>query len=207
MVKSTGNPVLIELQYLGNVSYFKKIINVSGIVYEKYEFYEKGTFRNRCYIAGANGKLRLSIPLQKGKNQHCPIKDVKISYDHNWQQLHWQSICSAYRSSPFFEYYENELYPFFHKKTSFLFDFNLRLLFKILEFLKVRPEISYTSEYIKFPENVFDCRSVILPNNKISEGMPKYRQVFEDKVGFIPNLSIIDMLFNNGPDTLPLLTK
>lgn len=199
--------LLIEMQYLAPIEYYSNILSHQKILIEQFEHFEKSTYRNRCYIAGPNGALRLSIPLEKGKNQHTVIKDVRISYDFAWQKIHWQSLCSVYRTSPYFEFYEDKLSPFYENNFIFLFDFNEQLMMVILQLLDLHPQFSKSTHYEKSYEgSIKDCRSKILPN-KINDFYypPKYQQVFESNNGFLPNMSIVDLLFCEGPEGVNLL--
>jgi len=189
--------LLIESQYLPPISYFSLMGKYEKVLIEKQEHYQKGTYRNRCYLAGPNGRLRLSIPLRKGKHQHSIIKDVQIAYDHDWQHIHWQSLCSVYRSSPYFEYYEERFEPFYTKKEKYLFNWNQNLMALLLELLDFGQELLYTKEFQKQVEGVEDHRSAILPG--VGDTNIKYTQVFEERQGFIKDMSIVDLLFAEGP--------
>jgi len=128
------------------------------------------------------------------------MKDVKISYDFKWQRLHWLSLESCYRNSAYFEYYEDELAPFYHKKTEFLFDYNIELLQWIFKQLKKTPELNFTTEYIKELEPGKDYRvKNLFKDSSLTKPAKPYYQVFEERIGFLPNMSIVDLLFNQGP--------
>jgi hypothetical protein len=199
------NAILIELQYLPPVQYFTMLFSYETVFIEQHEHYVKRSYRNRCHIATANGIQRLSIPLKKGKNEQQPIREVRISYDENWQKNHWSAICTAYSNAPFFEHYENIFQPFFSRKFKFLFDLNVELLQMTLEILDFRKHLEYSVTYEKnVPPSVLDCRNVIVPQSGHKLEAPgfnaaKYPQVFEEKNGFIPNLSILDLIFCTGP--------
>lgn len=199
--------VLLPVFYLGSLEYFSKIKDsVNGVLFEKFEHFPKQTYRNRTTIHSPNGKLDLTIPVKKGANNHTVINDVRISYDEDWQRLHWRTLQTSYRSSSFFEYYEDDFAPFFHNKTEFLFDFNVGLLDLCLRLLKMDAKMQYTEEYIKNPLELEDCRSQELSKGMSStfHGAP-YFQVFEERNGFIPNLSVVDLLFNQGPQSKQFL--
>jgi hypothetical protein len=157
---------------------------------EACEHYQKGSFRNRCHIAGPNGVQRLSIPLVKGKHNQMPIKEVRIAYDEPWQVRHWRSIRTAYGNAPYFEHYADDLAPHYEKHYTFLFDLNLELLRLVLQ-----QKLGWQGE-------------IVLSTSYIPADLPKdlpqqYPQVFEDKHGFLPDLSILDLLFccgKNGRD-------
>lgn len=202
----------MELQYLPPIQYFTKLCG-HDILLEQQENYRKGTYRNRCYIASANGVLRLSIPLQKGKNQQQPIQSVRIAYNQPWQAQHWTSIRSAYGNAPFFEYYADELQPFFKKRYEFLWDWNLDLLQTIIELIGLETHVQYTPQYHSTPPaGWLDYRNKIHPNPKHSQPdihfTPyPYGQIFEEKHGFLPNLSILDVLFCCGPEALVIIEE
>ena len=200
--------VLMELQYLPPVGSIMKMVEVGKVIFEQHEHYTKRTYRNRCQILAANGILNLSIPLQKGKHQQLPIRKVGISYADNWQVQHWRSIKSAYGRAPFFEYYGEEVKEIFDKKHPFLFDLNLELFQLIIELMQLEIEVDFSKTYEKTPaEGIFDGRNSILPKkNNEAISFQKYPQVFEDKHGFVPNLSILDLLFCYGTQAYQVLS-
>ncbi len=190
--------ILIELQYLPSVAYFSQIAQYEEVIIEVCENYQKGSYRNRCQILGANGVMSMSIPLEKGKHQQTPIREVRINYTERWNVQHWQGIRSAYGRAPFWEFYADYFEPIFQKKHEFLFDFNLELFQICCKLLKIKPQLSFTSSYEKTIDNaeIIDLRNQIKPN--LSFEMKKYPQIFEDRFGFVPDLSIIDLLFCMG---------
>lgn len=195
--------------YLPPIVYFKLWVAANECVIDVNEFFVKQTFRNRCTILGADGKLDLVVPIHK-RNSKQLMREVKISYDDNWKKNHWKSIESAYRRSPYFEFYEDEFYAFYHdKKHELLIDFNMDLMKLMLKLLKTASEFSVSSSYIEQTDGVLDYRTEISPKNKsLNEiNQPAYIQVFGDKLGFQKNLSIIDLLFNEGPNTLAYLQQ
>ncbi|MDR2284927.1 MAG: WbqC family protein [Sphingobacterium sp.] len=195
-------PVLLSANYLPPVSYFHAIAQNPGtVLIDQYEHFPKQTYRSRTHIATANGILDLMIPIQHGRKEHVAMKEVKISYDHDWQRLHWSSIQTAYRSSAYFEYYEDEFAPFYERKFDYLFDFNLEQLQLTLQLLKLPRELQRTEAYTKNYEGL-DFRTSIHPKKPSVYANPKaYYQVFEERTGFQPNVSIIDLLFNQGPQS------
>lgn len=205
--------VLLELHYLPSIQYLTKLLHYPKVYVEAHEHYVKGTYRNRCHLASANGLLRLSIPLEKGKNEQQHIREVRIAYYEPWQRWHWEGIQSAYGKSPFFEYYVDFLAPFYDKNYVFLFDWNWELLQTVLKMLQIDSNLNLTRDYQKNPpSDVLDLRNVISP--KIHRQIPdpqfqpiRYEQVFIEKHGFLANLSILDLLFCTGPEALFFLTK
>ncbi len=195
---------IIESQYLPPISYFAVLLKQPSIFIEQYENYQKGSYRNRCHIATANGILRLSIPLEKGKNNQTPIKEVKIYNADNWQIQHWRAMKSAYGKSPYFEFYADELCLFFEKKYDFLLDWNTDLLRFMTENIGLPVDIQLTDNYYKNDNTIMDYRNVISPKKENSNLFQDlhYGQVFEDKHGFITNLSILDLLFCKGPEAI-----
>lgn len=204
--------VLLSITYLGPVQYFTKFLIYDEIWLETHEHYSKQTYRNRCNIYGANGKLALIVPVMKGDEHKTLITDVKIDWDKNWQKLHWKGIESAYRSSPFFEFYIDEFFRFYSKKYVFLFDFNMEILMKILQILNLKPEIKLTEKYhLPVSGNPSGMSGLIHPKKSYRYDKyfspVQYRQVFSDRHGFIANLSIIDLIFNAGPEMAGILRR
>jgi len=189
-------PVICPV-YLPNVYYCNWILNQPKVFFVVDSHYQKQTFRNRTEIYGANGKLKLTIPVENIKSQnHQKEKDVFIANEILWQKQHWKSICSAYKSSPYFEFYEKDLEPFYEKKAIHLMDFNLKILLKIMELIQA--QLNY--EFVEWDENKHH-RMDFLINAKKKLGLKAkpYTQVFENKSGFLDNLSILDVVFNLGP--------
>ncbi len=203
-----NNQVLLSTAYLAPIQYYSKFLLYDEIYIELHENYPKQTYRNRCKIYGANGELSLSIPVKK-INIKVKTKDILIDYDTNWRKLHWKSIESAYRSSPFFEYYQDDFMPFYEKKYKYLIDLNTDLQILILEHMDYEVKINKTEDYItEYRTKVDDYRYKIHPKLNLNDDrfqVKKYAQVFQEKFGFIPNLSIIDLLFNEGPNALEVL--
>jgi len=194
--------VCLSLAYLAPVEYFIALAKAETLFLENCEFYEKQSYRNRCNIAAANGKMALSIPVEKSAGDKILTRDVRISVHNDWQIQHWRSIESAYNSTPFFEYYKDDLLPFYERKWIFLWDFNLEIQAKILELLDLHTKIRLTTEYKFHLENdVLDLRNSIHPKKENTIISKPYYQVFDQRFGFIPNLSIIDLLFNMGNES------
>lgn len=185
--------------YLPPIEYFFYLINCENAIIDIHENFVKQTFRNRTSILSPNGKLDLVIPLLK-KGKQSKIKNIKIAYYENWKKTHWKSIESAYRNSPYFEYYEDDFRPFFmEKKQDSLIDFNLQLLSKIIEILDIDVELKKSDSYISNEDSIVDYRT-ISPKKNNNLIFDEYIQVFSNKTGFITNLSILDLIFNEGPN-------
>lgn len=203
--------ILLDLQYLPPIQYFSKWVKYEEVWIEQHENYLKGSYRNRCRIAGVNGIIRLSIPLLKGKNEQQHIQSVKIAYHEPWQSQHWNSIASAYGNAPYFAFYADEIAAFYKKHYEYLFEFNKELLECILRMIGLPEELHLTEMYQKTLEaDILDFRNGIFPKkhrqkeDKAFEPV-HYSQVFEDKNGFLPNLSILDLLFCTGPQAILIL--
>ncbi len=196
-----GTRVLISTAYLPPVHYFAIMAKADEVLIEQHETYPRQTYRNRCEIYSANGKIPLIIPVHKPGGNHTMTKDVLVSNHEKWQLLHWRAIKTAYANSPFFLYYKDELEHFFTENVNSLMDFNLRLTQEILDLIGLKVKISYTCEFVMKPENALDYRWIITPKKPFNEFPAKeYYQSFNEKHGFIPNLSIIDLLFNLGTE-------
>ena len=197
--------------YLAPVEYYTKLLTYDRIFIEQHDHYMKQTYRNRCTIAGPDGEIALNIPTVKPDSLKCPMKDIRISDHGNWRHLHWNSIESAYNSTPFFEYYKDDFQPFYEKKYEFLADFNEELCNLVCELIDIQPVMERTSDYkTTFTPDEYDFREAIHPKKDYHltdpEFIPRpYYQVFEARNGFRPNLSIIDLLFNMGPESLLIL--
>ncbi|HEY6082934.1 MAG TPA: WbqC family protein [Chitinophagaceae bacterium] len=204
------NILLIDSQYLPCIDYYITLINGYKLKIEQYGHYQKLSYRNRCYIAGPNGMILLSVPLLHGRNQRTIMKDLRICNRDKWQSLHWKTLTSAYRRSPWFEYFEEEFRPWFEKPFEFLLDWNMEMFNLTNRLLGISPVYEFTASYEEnYPPEVADLRDTLLPGKlksaKIEEGYPKYTQVFEERTGFFPNLSILDLLFCEGKHALSLL--
>lgn len=198
--------IILTPSYLAPISYYRQLNN-SPVIIEACCNYQKQSYRNRCKIATEAGVMTLSIPIEKPSGKVL-TRDVRISSHDNWQHLHWTAIESAYQSSPFFEYYQEDLRPFFEpQKFKYLYDFNIELQNTICNLLNINPQIEYSREYVQSQESDVDLREVIHPKRPILEQdkLLPYYQVFSSRHGFIPDLSIIDLLFNMGPESIFLL--
>lgn len=203
--------LLIENQYFGTVNYYQTLFQYSNIEIEQYEFFQKMSFRNRCIIPGANGLINLTVPIENGRNQKTLMRDIKIAYRDNWVLQHCRSLEASYNRAPFFEYYRDELFALLEKRPVFLMELNESLLFWTLKKFRVQLNISKTDLYRAETEpGIVDARNTILPKNFQSEDMigkapVNYLQVFQDRIGFMPNMCILDLLFCVGPSGANLL--
>jgi hypothetical protein len=179
---------IFSTAYLPSVSYMADCLRAEEIVIEIWETYRKQTIRNHCNIYGPNGRQKLSIPVIKVHGNHTLTKDIRLSYDQNWQSNHWRSIETAYNNSPFFLFYRDYFEPFYLKKFDYLLDFNTKLLDVVFTILKVEKKIGFTDH---FENRLKDHPKIIFS---------PYTQVFSPKSGFLSNLSIIDLIFSLGPD-------
>ncbi len=184
---------ILHTAYFPSVPWFSTLWNQPTIVLEACEHYQKGSTRNRCHIAGPNGEQRLSIPLVKGKHQQTPIREVRIAYDEPWQRQHWRSIRTAYGNAPFFEHYADGLAPFFERRVEFLFDLNWEVLQFLIQKTGWRGEVLFSEKYEGGT------------NFKLQTSNFTYPQVFEEKTGFLPNLSMLDLLLCCGKQSSEIL--
>ena len=207
------NIAYLSSAYLAPVEYYTNLLAYDKVFVEQYDHYIKQTYRNRCTIAGPSGELALSIPTVKPDTLKCPMKDIRISDHGNWRHLHWNAIESAYNNTPFFEYYKDDFRPFYEKKYEFLADFNEELCHLVCSLIDIQPVMERTSEYkTGFAPGEADFRERIHPKKDFSLEDPDfspqpYYQVFQERLGFLPNLSIIDLLFNMGPESLLVLQQ
>jgi hypothetical protein len=203
--------VVLSTTYLGPIRYFSRFFLSYPVLIERNENYLKQSYRNRCIIYGANGPLTLIVPVQRGSFHKTAINELEIDYDTNWQANHWRSIISSYKSAPFFEFYIDDLIPYYQKEFRFLIDYNTSLMNVFLRHLEIKQGFSFTKSFIKqYPSKLLDFREKIHPKKSFRDPFFKnleYTQVFSPKHGFIPNLSILDLLFNLGPESAEFLGK
>ncbi len=205
------SPILLSTAYLPPISWMASAIQSESISIEIHETYPKQTYRNRCNIATASGIIALTVPVKKTNGNHTKTADILIDYSTNWQQLHWRSVVTAYNKSPYFLYYRDLLEPIFAKKHQSLVELNHELISLLFTILGCNSKkLVYTGEYFHQVE-MADLRNTFHPKlNRADHNpveMPRYIQVFEEKLGFIPDLSMIDLLFNLGPEALDYLRK
>ena len=223
---------LLSSTYFGPIQWYQKLNRYDECLIERHESFIKQTYRNRMLIPTTNGPLSLTIPTNH--NTSLAMKDIRISDHANWRHVHWNALLSAYGESPFFEYYQDDIRPFYEKKYEFLFDFNMEITEKMIELLDIRPKISVTSEYIQNEElkvkseefnglanhkvqssnlkvqskevqSIVDFREAIRPKKPLPDAefeSKRYYQVYEQKFGFQPNMSILDLLFNEGNEAI-----
>jgi len=181
------------------------IVQADNIVFEIEDNYQKQTFRSRTYIAHSNGVLLLNIPIKHAKDgSKLKTKEVQIENAFPWQSQHWKSLQSAYRTSPYFEFYEDDLKPLFEAKATSLLDFNIKAFHLICELLDIEINYTFSEEYFKNPQQV-DLRFLANPKLKKDFKPSAYTQVLNKTGEFIPNLSILDLLFNEGPNAVSYL--
>ena len=208
---------LLSSAYFGPVQWYQKLHRYDRCLIEQHDNFVKQTYRNRCIIPTTNSIQTLSIPVscpQGSQLSKTPMRDVRISDHGNRRHIHWNALCSAYGESPFFDYYQDDLRPFFERKWTFLFGFNMEIILKMVELLDIRPKINLTTAFLSdtsMAENaienslVDDFRNIIRPKHPglDSDFMARpYYQVYQQKHGFQPNMSILDLLFNEGNEAI-----
>ena len=200
-----GASVLLSSTYFGPIQWYQKLHRMPCII-EQHDHFVKQTYRNRCVIATANGTQTLTVPIERYDGTKCPMRDIRISDHGNWRHLHWNALVSAYGETPFFEFYADDLRPFFEKQHTFLFDLNLDIMHTMCQLLDVRPQVTLSEQYIVLPSEddaVVDFREAIRPKHPLPDAdfnPTPYYQVRAQRYGFLPNLSILDLLFNEGPE-------
>lgn len=199
---------ILTTSYFGPVQYFSRIVSSKKIIIEQYDNYSRQTYRNRCVILGANGPINLSIPVKKNKYEKTLVKDIIIDYDTNWQKDHYRAIVSAYTSSPFFEFYFDEYRWVFNEKPTYLIDLNIKITEIILAQMDINKNLKLSDKFF-FLDKETDLRNIISPKTKLIKDVDfkpvEYTQVFSNRFGFVQNLSILDLLFNAGPEAEKIL--
>ena len=215
---------LLQTTYFGPIQWYQKLYRYDHCVIEQYDSYQKQTYRNRCIIATTQGLQALTVPVENekgdGRNEKCLMRDVRISDHNQWRRVHWNALQSAYSESPFFEYYADDIRPFFEKKYDFLVDFNETIRQTICDLIDIHPHVEYTQSFLSpqssqhtsqssqlspLATHLSDYREVISAKHPQPDATftPKdYWQVFRQKHGFLPNLSILDLLFCMGPESV-----
>lgn len=196
---------LLSTTYFGPVQWYQKLYRHEAVQIEQWESFLKQTYRNRCLIATTQGIQALTVPVERGTSQQ--IKDIRISDHGNWRHLHWNALMSAYGESPFFDYYQDDIRPFFEWHWDYLFDFNEAIREKMCELLDIQPKVCFTDSWIDSDSSensaYADFREGIRPKHPMPdpdfEAKPYY-QVYQQKHGFLPNLSVLDLLMNMGPE-------
>ena len=189
--------ILLSTTYFGPVQWYQKLYRAKHVEIEQWESFQKQTYRNRCLIATTQGVQALTVPIVRGESPL--IKDIRISDHGNWRHLHWNALQSAYGDSPFFDYFQDDIRPFFEKKWEYLLEFNDAIRVKMCELIDFQPNVSLTTTYAHSANS--DLREAINPKHPAPDAdfTPKpYYQVYQQKHGFLPNLSILDLLFNMG---------
>lgn len=195
---------LLQTTYFGPIQWYQKLYRYDRVFIEQYDTYQKQTYRNRCVIATANGLQALTVPVEAA-GEKCLVRDIRLSDHNQWRRVHWNALLSAYSESPFFDYYADDIRPFFEKKYDYLVDFNEAIRQTICHLLDIQPLVTYTADYQQQPEGVADFRDVIHAKHPQPDAdfLPRrYWQVFERKHGFQANLSVLDLLFNMGNESI-----
>lgn len=189
--------IIIHPTYFPSISHYIAMLQADLVTLEMEDNFQKQTNRNRMYIYSPNGVQLLNIPVKHSIDKHQKYKDVRIENDFGWQKNHFKSLEAAYRTSPFFEYFEDDFRPLFEKKHEFLMDLNLETFELVNDALGIQFSIEKTTEYFHEVTNLKDFRS-LANGKKDTTQIEEYTQVFNEKHGFINNLSILDLLFNEG---------
>jgi hypothetical protein len=199
--------VLLHPTYFPSISHCVAMVKAKELVFEVNDSYQKQTYRNRTHIYAANGKLALTVPVIFSQKNRQLYRDIKIYNNEKWQALHWKSLLSAYSTSPFFEFYKDDLAPLFHSTQENLMAFNFKCLETIFDCLQLDIDFSKTNTFEKEPSNTTDLRYLANARKEKAYKFSAYTQVFSDKHGFMNNLSILDLLFNEGPNTVTYLNS
>lgn len=201
--------VILPIAYLGNLQYFSHLCRGNCII-DIHEHYIKQSWRNRCSILTAGGPVSLTVQVVHGSTPGIPVCDIRIDYSKRWQHQHWGSIVSAYKKSPYFDHYADVLAPFYVKRYDFLVDYNLELTRKLLELLRIDEEPLISEYYLTASDKDIDLRTTLSPKPHFNRPDRQFRdvpyyQVFSEKFPYVPNLSVIDLLFCEGPQAKNVL--
>lgn len=199
--------ILTSTAYFPPIRYMAACYQAESIIIEINDTYQRQTCRNHCQLSGPNGILQLTVPVKRINGNHTKTKDIRLSGDLPWQKIHWKAICSAYNKSPFFLYYQDLFTPVFEKGFDFLLDLNMEILDILMMVIRSEKVISLTGEYRKYPGEEKDLRIVLVSKHQQDFNIPRYIQSFESHNGFITNLSFLDLLFHQGPETSVYLSK
>ncbi len=200
--------MLFQPSYFGSIIQYVAQVNSNILLFENEDNFQKQTYRNRCYVYGANGMQMLNVPLIRLKSKEpVKTKDAQIDYNESWQKLHVRTLDSAYSSSPFYEFYKDDIIPVIQKKYKYLLDLNFDTISILNDCLQFEGLIQKTEKYRLNLETENDFRYLVNAKNKKEYSFQKYKQVFDDKHGFLSNLSCLDLLFNEGPNALEYLIK
>ena len=205
MINDKGGETLLTTTYFGPVEWYRQLYRSDRVLLEACESFTKQTYRNRCVIATANGPQALTVPVEHGGSRL--IRDIRISNHGSWRRVHWNALQSSYSESPFFEYYADDLRPFFEQDYEFLYDFNFEIMQKVCELLDIHPHVEHTTTFNPSPSTLRSAlplcsakNSQLSTLNSQLSTLTPYWQVFAHKFGFQPNLSILDLLFCMGPE-------
>jgi hypothetical protein len=198
---------LLSSAYFPPIHYLSLVSRADKVFIEKEENYLKQTYRNRCSILTANGQSALTVPVLSGSLEKTPVKDIRIDYSKRWQQVHLRALISSYRSSAFFEYYFEDIERIITEKPKYLLELNLNALKTVMKITGISTPVIYTNVFEPVAENDYDFRYIISPKKEIPgiSSSKEYYQVFNYKFGFVADLSILDMIFNLGPDSINYL--
>ena len=202
--------LIIDIQYFPSVNLYKNLYKFSNIVFDQYESYQKMGFRNRCQVAGAQGLVNLSVPLVRGRGQKTLVRDVRVSHRQPWQAQHWKTIVSCYSRSPWFDHYRDGLEGLYRRQFDFLLDWDLACFNWSVQVMGLAIPVGLTEKWERdYPASeAVDWRGRLRPKDREAVDRPvRYRQVFEERTGFIPNLSILDLLFCEGKNVMDYLRK
>ena len=199
--------MLLPTAYLAPISYYRLLLRAADVQSEAWEHYPKQTLRNRCLIATSGGVQALTVPVARPDNPKAPTRDIRISDHGRWRHLHWQALVSAYGMSPFFEYYADDFAPFYERRYEFLLDYNMALQSLVCGLLGISPTVRLTEEYVPPMSVADDLREAFIPRvpRPVHPDLPPprpYYQVFGRKHGFLPDLSIVDLLFSMGNESV-----